>query len=213
MKKSFVYYSWLILGFSGGNLLSFFILVLLLQEGYFEKPLDSLWSGFFELSSSLLGGLVGGLTAYFVAKYQIKSQHEVDSKNKDNAQKIIFNIISEEMKMNHSVINDITDIIPDSDYERFLLATSLVSQGYTEVKEALHMLLSDLTLDFLMQVRSELTNYEYINVHKAIHHLLVVSKLGEKIMELNNAENIANMLKQLRQNAIMFNEYYTNLKS
>ncbi|RKP54930.1 hypothetical protein D7Z26_06730 [Cohnella endophytica] len=210
MKKFFINYGLITLGAALGCFISFLIIAIFIQEQLFEKPLDTIWLGLFGLSGSLIGSIIGGIAAYFVAQVQIQSQINNEKKKIEDSQLTLAVIVIEELKVNRKFVEIMLEAVPQELKDRESIAASMVDDINTETKEALTLLLEEIQMNYLLQIRINLTDLKYIPIHRAIQRLVSIQKVGFNLVSLRQQRFISSGLKHIREEA---NEYLASLKS
>ncbi|PAD69924.1 hypothetical protein CHH83_05825 [Bacillus sp. 7586-K] len=197
MKKlnksfSFINFSF---GFSTGALCSFFIIVIVIHEK-FEKPWDTFWTTAIGFFGTIIGSIVGGIIAYNISLSQLKFQHSKETEKERLIQERYAERINEEILSNKEPIRKINELLNKFKNDFNTLAIE-ISKGNTTIIEGITLFSSEVEIDTLNQLRTQLFDIKYAHLHKRIDRHLQIKQLAGNIRDQNTPDFIEITLGKL----------------
>ncbi|MFB5935533.1 hypothetical protein ACE8FZ_19930 [Peribacillus frigoritolerans] len=204
MNQKVVNWISLVLGFSTGLFLTFFITVTVLYDK-FDKPWDVLWSTVNSIVGALLGSLLGGMIAYLVSIRQSTFQNELAEENQKKAQDTLSKRIKSELSNNTSPVTKLNRLLTETK-DDFPELSKYIAIGESEVIEGLIVYINQIEINLLIQLRNNLIDLDYIDLHKRIDCLEKIKNAGELLQSQKVPEYINVTLKRLLSLTIEFQD-------
>ncbi|GGE81379.1 hypothetical protein [Priestia taiwanensis] len=184
-----------IFGLLIGTFCVVYLTVFFLQHK-FEKPWDAIWTSSLGFIGTIAGSCIGGLVAYRVALGQIHAQTQNEKTKQEKLQDRLSSRIKDELQNNKKFIEDLKELLREMENDFKELSVE-ISKENPEVLEGIIVITSQIETDLLLQLRSELFDIRYVNLHKRIEILDKINKNCENLQKQKVPAYIAITLKRL----------------
>lgn len=166
-------------GFTVGCFVAFFILALAMPS-YFEKPWDTMWTSGTSIFGTIVGSVVGGVIAYSIAIKQATMQQEKEHEKEKQMQKRYAERLNTELIAVKGKIQDLGKLLEGEDFENM---AQEISKGESPFIEGILLFSNQIETELLMQLRTNLIDLEYTDIHKTVEKTLQIKQMTLNIPE------------------------------
>lgn len=209
MKHKIFYIICTVIGICIGLFGAFFYTISVFEHK-FDEPWDLFWNALNSITGTILGSLLGGLIAYFVAIRQMNIQNELSKKSEIDSQTMLSTRIQNELKNNKKPVQNISALL-DHVKGNFDGLSRAISRDDDEVREGLMVYINQIETSLLLQLRTDLVNLDYIELHKIVDTLDQIKKTGELLQSQKTPEYIHLSLKRLLKLSTEFSSSINSL--